>query len=285
MSISFRFLVALFLTGLTCQAAAGTGMLDRIKTSQSVTVAYAPNAAPISFEGENGQPGGYSVELCRRILEGIQRELKLDTLEIKWTEGNTPRRLAAVANGEADLECGTTSMNLQRQREVDFSTVVFVESGGILVLADSGIESLADLSEKKLAVIPQTTTEKRLRAVLAERLIGAEFVPVKDTKEGTERLAKGGVDAVAGDRLVLIGQVAATGEPERFAILDAEFSIDPYAFAMPRNHADFRLAVNRGLAQIYRSGEIERIFRRWFGEDARPTELLAAIFYIFGFSD
>jgi len=83
----------------------------------------------------------------------------------------------------------------------------------------------------------------------------------------------------------LVGQAAATGEPERFSILDADFSLDPYAFAMPRNQADFRLAVNSGLARIYRSGEIDRIFARWFGEDTEPTDLLKAIFFLYGFGD
>jgi ABC-type amino acid transport substrate-binding protein len=285
MNAVFRLIAVLLFAAVSLQTVAGTGMLDRIRTSQTLTIAYAPNAYPISFKGEKGEPDGYSVDLCRRIAAAIQRELKLDTLDVKWLEGNTPRRIAAVANGEADLECGTTTMNLRRQREVDFGTVVFVESGGILVAAESGIRSLADLAGKKLAVTPQTTTEKRLRAVLEERLIGADFVPVKDAKDGRERLAAGKVDALAGDRLVLIGQVAATGQPERFSILEEEFSIDPYAFAMPRDQADFRLAVNSGLAQIYRSGEIQRIFQRWFGADTSPTDLLDAIFFVFGFTD
>lgn len=284
-----RFGVALALilalTMAPLQAGAAMGMLERIQATATLTIAYAPNSFPFSYKGPDGEPAGYSVDLCRRIAAGIQRDLGLQKLDIRWLEGNTPRRLAAVTNAEADLECGTTTMNLARQQAVDFSNVVFVESGGILVFAESGISALPELAGKKVAVIPETTTEKRLRSVLEERLINAELVPVRDAKDGRERLVAGSVDALAGDRLVLIGQVAAAGEPERFAILEAEFSLDPYAFAMPRNQADFRLAVNRALAQVYRTGEIDRIFTRWFGEDATPTDLLAAIFYLFGFKD
>lgn len=280
-----RLLVSLLLLNLPLQVLASVGVLDRIKATGAMTIAFDPNAYPISFKGEDGEPRGFSVDLCRRIATSIERDLGLDKLDINWLEGNTPRRLAAVANGEAELDCATTTMNLERQKQVDFSNIVFVESGGLLVLSDARIKALSDLADKKVAVIPETTTEQRLRSVLAERLISAELVPVKDSKDGREQLEAGKVAALAGDRMMLIGQVAATEEPERFDVLEAEFAIGPYAFALPRNESDFRLAVNRGLARIYRTGEIGRIFTRWFGEDASPTELLKAVFLLYGFSD
>ena len=284
MKAASRLLIALLALSLPLQAAA-IDMLDRIKTTKTLTIAYAPNSFPVSFKTEGGKPDGYSVDLCRRIAASIERDLGLDKLDIKWQPANTPRRLAAVVNGEVDLECGVTTVNLQRQRKVDFSNIVFIESGGILVFADSGIEEITDLAGKKLAVTPETTTEKRLRALLDERLISVEMVPITDSKDGREQLVAGTVQAVAGDRMVLVGQVAATGEPQRFSILDDEFSIDPYAFAMPRNQSEFRLAVNRGLARIFRSGEIYRIFGRWFGADASPTEILDGMYFIYGFTD
>lgn len=278
-------LLGLPLLGLPSLVAAGTGALDRIKVSKTITIAFAPNAYPISFRDADGAPRGYSVDLCRRVVASVQRDLGLDALEIAWIEGNTPRRLAAVANAEADIECGTTTITLDRQRKVDFSNVVFVESGGILVKSDAGIRKLADLGGKKLGVIPETTTERRIRPVLEERLINAQLVPIKDVRDGREQLQAGAVDAVAGDRLLLIGQVADTGAAEDYAIVDADFSVEPYAFALQRNDADFRLAVNRGLARVYRGGEVDRIFERWFGEDSEPTQLLETVFFIYGFAD
>ena len=280
-----QFALAAALLAVPVLTTAATGALDRIKAAKTITIAYAPNAYPISFRDADGAPRGYSVDLCRRVVASVQRDLGLDALEIAWIEGNTPRRLAAVANGEADIECGTTTMTLERQRQVDFSNVVFVESGGILVESDSGIRALADLGGKRLGVIPETTTERRLRPLLEQRLINAQLVPIKDVRDGREQLAAGELDAVAGDQLLLIGQVAETGKAEDYAILDADFSVEPYAFAVPRNDADFRLAVNRGLAQVYRGGEVDRIFERWFGEDAEPTELLETVFFIYGFAD
>jgi ABC-type amino acid transport substrate-binding protein len=267
------------------EAAAGTGALDRIRASGTITIAYDPNAYPLSFKDADGAPRGYSVDLCRRVVAGVQRALQLDALEVAWIEGNTPRRIAAVANGEADLECGTSTMTLERQRQVDFANVVFVESGGILTKSDSGIRALEDLGGKTLGVIPETTTERRLRPVLEERLVNAQLKPIRDVRDGREQLVAGALDAVAGDRMVLIGQVAETGEPQAFAILDADFSVEPYAFAVPRNDADFRLVVNTALAQIYRTGEVDRIFERWFGEDSEPTALLETVYFIYGFAD
>ena len=277
--------IALLLLLVVAPSFAGSGAMDRIRVGKTLTIAYAPNAYPLSFKDADGAPRGYAVDLCRRIAEGVQQDLGLDALEIAWIEGNTPRRLAAVANGEADIECGTTTMTLGRQQHVDFSNVVFVEAGGVLVKHESGIHGLADLDDKQVGVVPETTTERRLRPLLEERDIGARLVPIRDAKDGRERLLTGELDAVAGDRLVLIGQVAETARPQDFAILDADFSVEPYAFAVPRNDADFRLSVNRVLARLYRTGDVDRIFERWFGEDAAPTRLLETVFFIYGFAD
>ena len=277
--------IALLLLLGVAQSLAGSGAMDRIRAGKTLTIAYAPNAYPLSFKDADGAPRGYAVDLCRRIAEGVQQDLGLDALEIAWIEGNTPRRLAAVANGEADIECGTTTMTLGRQQHVDFSNVVFVEAGGVLVKHESGIHGLADLDDKQVGVVPETTTERRLRPLLEDRDIGAQLVPIRDAKDGRERLLTGELDAVAGDRLVLIGQVAETARPQDFAILDADFSVEPYAFAVPRNDADFRLSVNRVLAQLYRTGDVDRIFERWFGDDAAPTRLLETVFFIYGFAD
>ena len=266
-------------------AAADVGALDRIGAAETIRVAYAPNAYPISFKDAAGVPRGYAIDLCRQVLTSVQGALGLEALEIAWLAGNTPRRVAAVANGEADLECGTTTMTLARQRRVDFSNIVFVESGGVLVRSDRGLRGLAELDGLTIGVVPDTTTERRLRLELSEAQVDAELVPIRDAKDGRRRLLEDELDAIAGDRLVLIGQVAKAGNTERFAMLDADFSIEPYAFALPRNDADFRLEVNRGLAEVYRSGEVDRIFQRWFGEESQPTRLLETIYFLYGFAD
>jgi ABC-type amino acid transport substrate-binding protein len=272
-------------TDASVSTSTSTSTLDRIKATKTLRIAYAPNAYPMAFKDEAGVPSGYSIDLCRQVVIRVQRALGLDALEIDWIEGNTPDRVAAVAAGEADIDCGTTTMNLSRQQQVDFSYVVFVESGGILVKSDRGLRGLADLAGRRLGVVPETTTDRRLRSVLVEQGVELERVPIRDTKEGVDRLNAGQLDAVAGDRVLLVGQIAESGKAQDFAIVDAAFSVEPYAFSVPRNDADFRLEVNRTLAQVYRSGEVEQIFSRWFGEQSVPTRLLETLYFIYGLAD
>ncbi len=282
-----RLLTLLFaaVLGAAPLTAVATGTLDDIKSSGSITIAYAKNALPLSFDREEAGPSGYSIDICKRIVASLQRQLEMPQIEVKWVRGNTPRRLAAVLNKEAQMECGTTSVTLGRQEQVDFSNIIFVETGGILIRAGSDAQTLSDLAGKKIGVTPDTTTERRLRAILDERLINAKLVPVKNAKDGMELLQAQGLDALAGDRLVLVGQATLTGDPEKFTMLGDQFSIDPYAFALPRGDSDFRLAVNRGLAQLYRTGEIKKIFSRWFGTEPKPSILLESVYFIFGFYD
>jgi ABC-type amino acid transport substrate-binding protein len=190
-----------------------------------------------------------------------------------------------VEKGEADIECGTTSITLDRQEKVDFSNEIFIESGGVLVLADSGIQGLVSLSDKKVAVIPGTTTEKRLVKALERKHISARMVEIKDAQEGIKALDAKEVDAYAGDQLTLVGQMAQSKDLSRYAMLTQQFSIDPYGLALPRGDADFRLAVNRALAQVYRDGAIEQIFTGAFGPDAMPSEILKVVFLINAYPD
>lgn len=276
----------LLIAGLIIPVAhGGSGVLYQIALSQKIRIAYAENAYPMAYRDQDGQPQGYVIDLCRSIINSLQRDLRLDGIAISWIAGNTPRRLAAVATGEADMDCGATSMTLARQRQVDFSYPVFVESSGLLVVKDADIATLEDLAGKTIGVIPQTTTERRLRPALAKRGIDAQLRPIKDAKDGREQLVQGAIDALAGDRLILIGQAGAGDNRETLQVIDTEVSVDPYALALTRGDADFRLAVNRGLARIYGSEEIDRIFTRWFGADAQPSPLLESIYFLFALSD
>lgn len=261
------------------------GTLGKIQASKTIVIAYNPNAQPFSFDGEDKQPAGYSIAICKRVVAGIQSQLGLSDLKVKWIPGNTPSRLAAVAEGKADMECGTTTVTLSRQEKVDFSNMIFVESGGVLVKSDSGINQFADLEGKKIAVIPGTTTEKRLRETLEKKVINAKLIPIEQASEGMSALDRGKVDAYAGDRVVLLGQASAAKDPKNLSMLTAQFSIDPYAFALTRGDPDFRLAVNRVLARLYRTGEIEQIFNRWFGPKAEPSVLLQAVYFLNAFAD
>lgn len=277
-SLKSAFLAACLLVPL---AAAAEGRLERIKSTGRITVAHAEDAQPFAFRGQDGTPDGYSMELCKRVIAGIQAQLKLAKLEVKWVGASTPERLKLVAAGKADLECGVTTHTLRRQEQVEFSLPVFVDGGGLVVPKGSPIVTLPGLDGRKIAVVRGTTTEQRLRDLLKQRGIAGELVPAEDRKSAFEMLDRGEVQAYAGDRAVLIGQIVSTKTrtPE-WTLLDADISYEPYAFAMPRGDPALRLAVDRALAAVYRSRQVEDIYARWFGRFGPPQPLLRAMYVL-----
>jgi ABC-type amino acid transport substrate-binding protein len=268
-----------FVIGLA-GAAEPSRTLDRIRSDATIRLGYRSGAAPFSFKERDGSVRGYSVELCVRIAAAIQKRLGLSSLKIEWTPLDAGDRLDAVAKGRVDMECGTTTISLSRYEKVDFSLPIFVDGGSVLTSVAAKLERFADLNGKKIAVIPGTTTESALKRQLD--VIGAktELVPVKNGFEGISALTQGKVDGYASDRIVLVALRAAATDPEQLQLLDNDFSFEPYALVVRRDDADFRLAVNRALVELYRSGDVDLIFYRWLGGLGRPGPLLNAMFYL-----
>jgi ABC-type amino acid transport substrate-binding protein len=187
-----------------------------------------------------------------------------------------------VAGGKVDIECGTTTATLSRQERVDFSLMAFVDGGGLLTSADWKINAVSDLGGKRIAVIPGTTTETALGKFLKEEFVTVETVPVKNHVEGRAALEKGSVDGFASDRGILIGLVVTAKDPTRFALPSLLFSYEPYGFMLKRNDANFRLAVNRALAALYRSGGISSIYDKWLGAFGKPSSAVQAMYLLNG---
>ena len=277
---------ALFLIVLTfafaAQAAEQGGTLGKIRKTGVITMGYIEGATPFSFRGEAGQPQGYSVDLCREVASGIRAQLGLKNLETRWVALTIQNRLEAVKKKQVDIECSTTTWTLTRQADVDFSLITFVDGGSILVRADTEAGRISDFGGKRIAVITGTTTDKVLRATLARRSIKAEVVNVTTREAGLKLLESRKVDGFASDRIVLIGVVLTAQGKGAYKLLDEDFSIEPYALAIPRGDADFRLAVNRVLARLYRSGDIDKIYSQWLGKLGPPSLLLSAAFFVQG---
>jgi ABC-type amino acid transport substrate-binding protein len=258
-----------------------TGTLKKIRDAKTITLGYRADSPPFSFQSADGQPAGYTVDLCKRVAAGVERQLGIP-IAIKWVQVTSASRFDQVANGAVDLECGNTTVTLGRQERFDFSNLIFVDGGAILVRADGGLGRMADLSGKTIGVKPNTTTETALRAAFKDRLIDAKVVTVKDDVEGLAALNAKRIDGYASDRVVLVGNVAReqqTNPGNRYTLLQEDFSFDPYALMMRRDPA-FRLAVNRAVTQVYRSGAIVEIFDRWLAPLGKPGPLLAAMFYL-----
>jgi ABC-type amino acid transport substrate-binding protein len=270
---------------LAAPAGAQTGALEKIRKQGVITLGYIDGGAPFSYADANGEPQGYSVDLCRAVADGLRAQLKREKLRTRWVKLTIQNRIDAVRRRQVDVECSTTTWTLGRQALVDFSLVTFVDGASVLVKAETDVNRLVDFKGRRIAVISGTTTERVLREALGRHLIAAEIVLIKTRDEGLALLNQSQVDGLASDRTTLIGVVARSAGGRVYKLLDEDFSIEPYALMLPRGDHDFRLAVNRVLARLYRTGEIRPIYDRWLGPLGPPSLLLSASYFIQGLSE
>jgi ABC-type amino acid transport substrate-binding protein len=268
------------LAGVRPDAVAASPTLDRIKATGAITFGYRDNAVPFSYKDREGRVRGYSVELCMRIAGAIQKELGLAELRIEWLPVEASNRLDYVTGGKVDAVCGTTTITLSRMRLVDFSLPFFVDGGSVLVRANSKLARIADLRGKRIAVIAGTTTEEALVRGMNAISAPAVLVPVQNAAEGMAMLSGRKVDGYAADRTVLAYLKLRSRNPKDFAFVAGDFSYEPFGLPMRRDDPDFRLAVNRALANLYRTGDIDEIFQRWLGALGKPGPLLHSMFYL-----
>jgi polar amino acid transport system substrate-binding protein/glutamate/aspartate transport system substrate-binding protein len=276
------FLLALAIAlciALPASAGELKGTLEQIHDSKMIRLGHLETAVPFSFV-DQGVPQGYSVELCKRVVAGLQQQLGLDTLNIAWVPVDQGNRLGMVESGKVDLECGTTSNTLSRQEQVDFSLPIWVDGGSFAVKTDSTINGPADLAGKKVAVLAGTTTESALKTALANSYVNAELIPVKEHVQGLEMVYQNQADAYAADHTVLIGLALAVRQSMKLRLSQAMFSYEPYGLVMRKDDGDFRRGVNRALAGLYRGGQIKEVYQRWFGKIGEPSPLLAAMFML-----
>jgi len=278
------FLTALLVAGLavalpaTAQRAPDT--LGKIKAAKAINVAFSADSLPFSFVGEGNKPAGYSIDICERVINAIGRAVGEPSLKVNWLPATAAERVQLVASGKADMDCANTTMTQSRLKDVDFSSLIFIDGGGFVVKADAPINRFTDLNGKKVAVIKGTTTEQRLNTAMKQRLVTAQVTTINDGVEGIALLESGGVDAYAGDKIKLIGLVAQAKSPDGFAMLNEDLSFEPYALVLPRGDSAFRLEVNKALTQIYVGGDIDVIFGKWLGKLGRPSGLLAAMYLL-----
>jgi glutamate/aspartate transport system substrate-binding protein len=278
-SFGYRIvLAAVLLSAGALQAQAPEGRLKSIAEKKTLAIAYRADAIPFSFADKDGQPTGYSIDLCKRVVNSIERELKVQPLKVEWVPVTVQTRFEAVAKGRADMECGSSTMTLTRMKEVDFSNPIFVESTGLLIKTASGLRSLSDMSGKKIAVVAGTTNERAINAQVKRRQLDAAVLPFKSRDEAIAALEEGKADAFASDRLLLVGAATKAKDPGTLTLLADQLSFEPYGIVLPRGDTALRLAVNSGLARIYAGDDIVEIYRRWFGQFGRPTTMLEAAY-------
>jgi ABC-type amino acid transport substrate-binding protein len=252
----------MFVTAASAQTQVpSNSRLKTVASTKIVKIAYRTDARPFSFVS-NDQPAGFTIDLCKLVVTSLEHQLNVGGLKIEWVPVTLQTRFSAVASGKADMECGSSTVTLGRMKEVDFSNFVFVESTGIVVSKASNIRSFTDMAGKKIAVAAGTTNEQAIITQIKQQKIEAVVVSVKDGPDAIAMLESGNADGFASDKLLLVG--AKFKNPDAFTMLPDDLSVEPYGIGLPRGDWAFRLAVNTGLAQIYRSGTILNVFAGWF---------------------
>lgn len=254
------------------------GRLKKIQETRTINIAYRQDAAPFSFEDAEKKPTGYTVDLCRNVVILLGSQLGVAPLQVQWVPVTLQTRFSAIASGQADMECGASTVTLGRKKEVGFSSLVFVDGTGLLVMKSTPGSSLHALAGKKIGVIPGTTNERALADAMRSRAVVASVVPLSSREDGLAQLEAGRIDAMASDRVLLLGALSKAKDPGKTALLADALSYEPYAIALPRGDWQMQNAVDTALAQIYGSATLIDIYNRWFGGLGDPGPVLEVMF-------
>jgi glutamate/aspartate transport system substrate-binding protein len=255
-----------------------TGTLAKISESGEIVIGHRESSVPFSYLNESQQPEGYSIDLCMKIVDEVKKTLGKD-VSIRYVPVNPKTRIALMANGTIDLECGSTTNNLTRQQQVEYLPTTFVTGTKILTRKDSGINSVMDLNGKAIALAQGTTNERAIKAAIEANGLDVKILPVRDHAEGMLSLETGRVDAYSTDHILLFGLIAKSKTPDDFAVVGDFLSFDPYAIMVRRDDSAFELVGKIALANVFRSGEIDKIYAKWFDPLGVPADpLLQAAF-------
>lgn len=276
-SLSLATVMTAFIALGAFTAEAAAGALERLQSGK-IKIGFREDAAPYSYRNEMGEAAGYSVDLCREVVEQLKTQLELSEVIVTYVPVTAATRFKAVQNGQVDLLCGAATATLARRDLVDFSIPVFIDGAAVLTKAD-GPRSFSALKGHKIGVLEATTTEKLLRDIVRKTGLESEIVTVANHGDGRGKLEAGEISAYFSDRALLVHLAAESSQAKSLHVGTRYFSHEPYALAMKRGDSKFRLAVDRALSRIYRSDRISAIFDKAF-KGAKPSDILKAMYLV-----
>jgi glutamate/aspartate transport system substrate-binding protein len=264
-SATLRFLIAAgALAALPAWGDELTGTLKKIKDTGSVAIGYRDSSVPFSYLNAGRQPIGYSIDLCLEIVEEVKETLGIDELKVRFVPVNPENRLQLVASGKVDLECGSTTNNRERQKQVAFSPVIFVSGTKLMVKRPVTIRSYLDLKGKTVAVTAGTTNQAAMKTLSDKQKLGIRFAVAKDHAHSFALVEKGLADAFATDDVLLYGLIARSGRAKEFQVIGEFLSYDPYGIVYRRNDPAFDAVVKDAFERLATSRELEQIYNTWF---------------------
>jgi glutamate/aspartate transport system substrate-binding protein len=238
--------------------------LKRIRETGAITLGVRETSVPFSFLDAQKQPQGYSVDLCLKVAEAIKAELKLPRLDVKYMPVSSASRIPSLVEGKIDLECGSTTNTRDRQKQVAFAYTTFVAGIKMLARSSSNVNSIEDLRGKSVVVTVGTTSEKIIKAMNDERVLKMTIIESKDHGESFKAVDEGRAVAFPMDDVLLYGLISRAKKPDDFAVVGKYLSVEPYAIMLRRDEPQFERIVNHALIDLFTSGEIRRIYTKWF---------------------
>ena len=247
-----------------------TATLDKVKASGSITVAYRESSIPFSYLGGDAKPTGFGWEICARVVDAVKGATGRADLKVATQSVTSQNRIPLMQNGTIDIECGSTTNNSERAKQVAFATNYFYTGTRLLVKAGSPIKSFADLKGKRVVSTTGTTNFQILRTLNTDRGLGFELIGAKDHAESALLVQQGRADAFGMDDILLYGLRASAQNPADWAVVGDAIQVEPYAIMLRRDDPAFKKLVDDTLAGLIKTGEFTTLYRKWFESPIPP---------------
>jgi glutamate/aspartate transport system substrate-binding protein len=255
-------------------AGAQDGTLKKIKETGAIALGHRDSSVPFSYLDDKQQPVGYAMDICGKIVDAVKKELKLDKLEVKLTPVTSSTRIPLIANGTVDLECGSTTNNADRQKQVAFAPTHFLTASRFVTKKASNIKTVDDLKGKTVVSTAGTTNIKQLNDANTEKKLGINIIPAKDHAEAFLMVETDRAVAFVMDDILLASLVAGSKDPSAYVIPEAAFSLpEPYGIMLRRDDASFKKLVDQAVGDFYKSPEGKANYDKWFTKPIPPKNL------------
>ena len=252
-------------------AFAQDGTLKKIKDTGVITIGQRDASIPFSYYDDKQQPIGYAMDLCAKIVDAVKAELKMPKLEVKYQLVTSANRIPLIANGTVDMECGSTTNNVERQKQVSFTITHFLTANRYVSKKSSNIKSIDDLKGKTIVSTSGTTNIKQATELNTGKNMGMSIIPANGHPESFQMVETGRAAAFVMDDILLYTLVASSRTPDEFVISSDALSLpEPYGIMMSKDDAAFKKVVDNAMRAVYKSGEINKIYAKWFTSAVPP---------------
>ena len=268
-----RILPLLLAAACGFAASAQAQTLDKIKKEGAIVIGHRDASIPFSYLDDKQQPIGYSMDLCMKIVDAVKAELKMPNLQVKLNQVTSATRIPLMANGTVDMECGSTTNNIERQKQVAFVTTTFVTANRLVSKKASKISTLDDMKGKAIVSTSGTTNIKQITELNASRNLGMNVMAAKDHAESFLMVETGRAVAFAMDDILLYSLVASSKAPADYIITNEALSVEPYGIMIRKDDPAFKKVADNAIQALFKSGEINKIYAKWFQSPIPPKNI------------